>query len=666
MITLLVRGIGCEEEDTDDSPSSDSGGSDDDSTDDDSDDNTDDDADDDTPATYTESCPDGPEFTFDLDSTPKVVPYPNNFYLVEDAGTQTGYRVQVDGSTALPMGRLAGISLFNFLIKDFNTLDGFSTQADLYVPVGDEEPNTQKFPPEFDPGISDSLFVMVNDEKSEFNGEFIPVGARLLNGVVHLRPAYALRRATHYVVVATRALTPKYENCYSASESMVKVWEVWANQDKDDDVYGRYSGALSHLDDKGLDPLEILSISEFTTMDTVRDLNDARMVINQRAIDTPPTFESWVLPATTHPYVQSYAEATIQTPIFQNGKGVWERNGQGDLVTNSTEVVPILLSLPKENATVEGQPYPVILYGHGLGDHKESFMESGLGNYMAANGYAMIGMDNMCHGDRAPIPHDPVTSLLCYFNFLDPLNFRDNIRESLANQMWLARAVKNALGNVDMIPDGGDGVMDFDVDHIYYMSISLGSIQGGTFVALEENLDAAVMASAGGKWTGIALEGPYMGGFVDIAKLVDKIVPDINAEELLWTVGNMAQHLLDSSDPANFLTHMRDEPIPGLESHAPGIFQQGAADDFMIGGVSGAYYCRAAGWPQLNPYAWDVGYVEHKDCPYSGSGFYQYDTDEHFLLWMSGTMGDAVREQAVHFLTTHKETGIGEIIDPMK
>lgn len=665
LVALTAGNFACDsdEDDQEDKDDSENEESDDDSDDDISDDDDDDDV---TPATYTESCPDGPVFSFDLESTPKVIPYPSNLYLIEDAFTKSGYRVQLDGNTALPMGRLAGMALFNFITKDLNTLDGFSTQADLYMPVGKTEPNVQKFPPEFDPSVSDSLFVMVDDENSEFNGELAPIGARLLNGIVHLRPAYALRRATHYIVVATRALTPKYETCYSASDSMRNVWEAWANEQKDDALYGKYSDSLTHLKDKGLDPSEILSISEFTTLDTVCDLNDARMVLNQRAIDMPPSFKSWNPDATTHPYVQSYSTATLPTPIFQNGNGIWERNGQGELVVQSTEDVEILMSFPKDNATVEGQPYPVILYGHGLGDHKESFMESGLGNYMAGNGFAMIGMDNMCHGDRAPIPHDPVTSLLCYFNFLDPLNFRDNIRESLANQMWLARAVKEALGSVDMIPDGGDGIMDFDVDHIYYMAISLGSIQGGTFAALEENLDAAVMASAGGKWTGIALEGPYMGGFVDIAELIDRIVPDLNAEELLWTVGNMAQHILDSSDPANFLTHMRDEPIPGLESHDPDIFQQGASEDYMIGGVSGAYYCRAAGWPQMNPYAWDVGYVEHEDCPYSGSGFYQYDTDEHFLLWMSGTMGDAVREQAVHFLKTNMETGIGEIIDPMK
>jgi len=240
---------------------------------------------------------------------------------------------------------------------------------------------------------------------------------------------------------------------------------------------------------------------------------------------------------------------------------------------------------------------------------------------------------------------------------------RDRFRESIANQMWLARAAQQ-LGSLDVIPEGGDGIPDFDVENLYYTGISMGAIQGGLFSSLEESIDGWVLSSAGAKWMGVAFEGPYFGAFLDIAKEIDKAMPELQAEELLWMFANLLQNLLDVSEPANFLPHTVGEPFDGLEGRDADVLQQGAQADYTIGGMSGAYACRAGGWPQLEPYVWDVEYSSHEDCPIEGSGFYQYNTDEHLALWDSGPLGDAYRAQAIHFLSTKYESGTGEIIDP--
>ena len=44
--------------------------------------------------------------------------------------------------------------------------------------------------------------------------------------------------------------------------------------------------------------------------------------------------------------------------------------------------------------------------------------------------------------------------------------------------------------------------------------------------------------------------------------------------------------------------------------------------------------------------------------------FYQFNTDEHFGLWEETPFGDQVRGQALHFLKTHYETGVAEVIAP--
>jgi len=611
---------------------------------------------------YPETCKDGPAFAFDILSTPMVVPYPNNFYLEPDSATLTGFKVNVNEYTALPMGRIAGYKMLKYMIDAINTLDGFSTMADLYLPVG-QEPDAITFPTVVNPGPHDSIFLMADDSESAHNGEFIPIKASLLNGVIHLRPQYALHENTHYVLVAARSLKPKDGNCYCASSSMHMIWENYTKGDSSNDLGKRYNATLANLEHRGVAPASILSISEFSTLVNTFDLNEVRNITDELAQTSPPVITDLEIQETDEPNIQNYIYATFSVPRFQNEQGEWVKNEQGEFVVQRWEDLRAYISLPKADSGLAGQPFPVVVYGHPLTCQKEGLRYYGIANDFAAQGFAVAGIDSVCHGDRTPFPGDRLTATLCYFNFFKPLTFRDNIRESVANQMWFVRLIQQ-LSGFDMIPEGGDGIPDFDLSRIYYLGISLNSIQGGTFATLEKNIDAYVMNVAGAKWTGIALEGPFFGYIVGAADLIDHFLPILNARELVWVVGGIWQHVLDSSDPANFLPHIYGDPLQGLEDYQPYILQQGGEADFIIGGQSGAYYCRAGGWPQVEPYIWDVGYVGHALLPYKGSGFFQTNSANHVGIIFPGPLCDAYRKQALHYLRSHYDTGEAEIINP--
>lgn len=642
---IVVLAIGCGDDDDDDAGAND-------------DSELDDDDDDDGAPTagYDEPCPEGPEFAFGLTALPLVVPYPNDLYRLPDPSSPTGYRVQIDGQTTRPMGRLGGHGFFRYLVKAVNTLNGFSTLADLQLPVG-EAPDESS--------LENGVLVFAADPTRPHDGQSVPVEVRMLEGYAHLRPQYALRQSTRYVLAATRSLRPAAGGCYRASPSMRRVWEAWKADDADDPVVGAYVDVLDALVKQGISPGDVLSVAAFTTQTNTDGLNDARRQLDQLAQADPPTFVDFKPVDAGAPHVQSFASATLLAPMFQNDDGYWERQGEDRFAPGIGEDLGVFFSLPKSDAGPNGQPFPLIVYGHPLTEKKEGIAYFGLGEFFAQHGFAMAAIDSVCHGSRTPFPHDRITATLCYFDFLDPRRFRDNIRQSVANTLWLVRALKS-LDGLDMIPEGGDGEPDFDTDHIYYLGMSLNSIQGGTLATLEPSIPAWVMNVAGGKWTGIALEGPFMGWLVDIARILDAASPDLKAQELIWLAGGLYQQVLDASDPANFLPHLAEDPLPGLENHQPVILQQGAESDFIIGGQSGAYYCRAGGWPQLGPYVWDVGFVEHASCPHAGSGFYQYDSFNHVGLLMGNDLGDAMRAQAAHFLRTHYDTGTAWIIDPFE
>jgi hypothetical protein len=653
--TFALGACGDDDDDNDDA-------ADDDVADDDDNDATpgDDDDDDDAtpPPEFDETCPAGPALSFNLQTTPMIVPYPNDLYTVADATTLSGRRVNIDGTMTRPLGSLVKISLLKFVVDSVNTLDGFGTFADLYMPTG-MATKPIAWPDQIDPGLGDAMFVMVDDATSAFDGEFAPVTVEERAGALQLRPYKPLHEATHYVLVATRGLTPKGGECFKAAADMRRLWDEFYGYE-DAGIGARYHDSLAHLEQLGLQLDRILAISDFTTLHATRDLNHVRGQLDKLAQTNPPEIAGWEYVNNGQPGLNGYVFGTVNTPVFQDDSGVWRRDANGDLIVQGHEEIELVLSLPDPATSKFQQPYPIVLHGHGVGGFKDQL--TSLSSDFAVEGFAVLAIDSVCHGPRAPIPFNPTSSLLCYFDFFHPLRFRDNFRETIANHLWLTRAIKESLADVDILPwPDGDGVADFDVSNLYYAAVSLGSIHGGIYSAVEDNVDAYVNSSAAAKFIGIALEGPYMGSFVDIARMLDGMMPDLHAEDALWMVGHLAQHVLDAADPANYLMHTEQEP---LMEHVPWVLQQSSSDDYMLGGLSGAYFARSAGWPQFNPYVWDAG-VPHVDLPHVGSGFYQFNTDEHFFLWMDTGLGPAYREQALHYFRSHKETGEAEVIDPL-
>lgn len=645
-VALIVTVVGCSSGDDDDAgddgaPTDDQSG--------------DDDAAD---YVYDEPCADGPEFAYALHSDPMTVPYPNDLYTVADGAMPNGIRPAISAQTAGPVGMLASLGFTGFIVDAINALDGFSTLADLYLPVG-AEPDEASFPDEQSASIGDSLVLMSTD-----GTDLIPISAQWKHDTLHLRPFRPMRQSTRYILAATRGLSPASGSCYRASGDMAQVVSSYRalvpGESVEKSGTGEQVDALAYLDQAGIAPENVLSFSMFTTVSATDGLNAAREVLDDLAESEGAEWSNWDVVEIDFEPVDHYAFADVKTPIFQDDAGLWQFDDAGRPIVQSWEQVQSLISLPTDPSM---QPYPVVVYGHGLGDTKESLSDLDLAAAMADAGFALMGIDAVCHGPRGPIPSLPPMALLCYFDFFNPLRFRDNIRQTISDYMWFTRALEG-LRDVDMIPPGGDGIPDFDVDHRYYLSISMGSIHGGILAGLEENIEAFAFSAAGAKFTGVAFEGPYLEELLVLARMIDEQMPQLGLEDKLWIYAGLMQNVLDAADPANFLPHVIDDPLPGLEGRVTQVLQQGFSEDYVIGGMSGAYFARAAGWPQFNPYVWDVG-VEHADLPSTGSGFYQYDTDEHFNLWLTTPLGTAVRDQIFHFLRTKYETGTGEIIDPL-
>ncbi len=681
LLFLLILGCvaaGCGDDDDstdsgsdDDSPGDDDASTDDDAGDDDAtdddtgDDDTwpplpDDDADDDTGPAYPESCADGPIFDFQIRQGPFTVPFPNNLYTTPDDSTATGMRVMINENTTRPIGMAASLG---WIFDAVNALDGFSTLGSIYVPVHDEvDPAT--LPDIDDPGAGDGLLLMVADPASPHDGEFARVKAEWIKRSVRLTPWWPLRERTRYLLVATRHLAPAAGGCYQASPSMRDVYFAGEGE-VDRGLAARWTDDLARLADLGVAPESVLSIADFTTLDATGGMNAVRAKLDEMAEDDPPELTNWTISPTGDANLDAFATATLSVPIFQNGDGVWEFDG-GEPVVDHYEDITVVLSLPSADAHPDGQPWPIMIFAHGAISSKGHVYSDYVGSFYGGNGFAVAGIDAVCHGDRAPDSDFEFAVALCYFDFLSPLRWRDNIRQTISDHLWLSHALR-AMESPDEVPlgdDDGDGTPDLDGTTQYYFGHSLGTIHGGIFAALAEDIDAYVMGMAGAKYTTIGLEGPVVEPFRDVIEDLEDEIPSLRVVDTAYVVGALLQNILDAGDPANYLNHVKDDQLDGMEGHDPDVLHMGASDDYTLGGASGGYYARAGGWPQLEPFVWDAD-TPHATCPHEGSGFYQYDTDEHQLMFVGDALGAASRDQIAHFLRTHLENGIGEIIDPL-
>jgi len=650
---LLLLTFAC----ADDDDSSTSSGQDDDS---DGDDDNNDTVDDDTlddddnddndtepPPEYPESCPEGPVFTFDLTSTPRIVPYPNDLYLIDEPQSPTGKRVHIDGNTTRPIGATAASPLLGWFIKAYNQLNGFSTLADLYLPVG-VEPVAES--------IEAGLLIFIDDPSSPYDGWPVAFDTEWREPHLYLTPRFPLKENTHYLLVVTRQLRSA-QDCYRASESMREIWTAWATGAKDDEIE-HHAALLDKLYTIGVDPDQVLAVADFTTGWMTRDLAAAKQTLAAMAATEPSAFTDWQITPDADPRLFATATAVFDVPIFKPRGGAWAFDEEGMPVVDHVESVKAYFTVPAQDAHPNGQPYPILLFQHGMFNSKTE-MRPPFTTDIAAEGFAMVAIDAVCHGDRLPAWMGDIGQFFCFYDIFDPPAWRDNFRESVANWIWLGRCLP-MLAEVDL---DENGIPDFDVDHVYSIGASLGSILGGPYSALEENIDAFILAAAGGKFASIAREGeaaPYF----EIIEWLDRLLnPDQPVTHFLGMLLDIIQSILDPADPANFAVHTVQDPLPVVDGHVPQVFQQGSAYDEVIGGPSGGWLCRAGNWPQITPYAWDVG-MPHVSAPYSGSAFYQTDTDDHTLLFDTGDDGAATREQVFHFLRTHLDSGVGEIIDP--
>lgn len=164
-----------------------------------------------------------------------------------------------------------------------------------------------------------------------------------------------------------------------------------------------------------------------------------------------------------------------------------------------------LLSIP----SVQGEPLPVIILLHGLGDRKTvDYIESGH-DYFVKSGYAVLRIDIANHGQRKVDDYD--------FSLTGKYKY------------WTRDIITQTVFDLHRSIDYLQTRREIDPDRIGFFGISLGGIIGTIFCGVDTRVKVPIITLAGGNLS--LMFG--MDAFTDDTKDFFSIIDPINFVELI-------------------------------------------------------------------------------------------------------------------------------------
>jgi hypothetical protein len=491
------------------------------------------------------------------------MPFPSDFFVVDDASTATGRRVAYPVE-ALPLDVAPSVV----------GGDGFSRATAML---------TQRdggFDPTSLPDASDVL-ATTRDDSPVFvlrEGDWArhPLLVELdLGGnnptdtALILRPHGAFEPDTGYVVLLRSSLRAADGGEIEATDAFRALRDGIAT---DSDAVEAWRPKFGLVNDAiagaGLDPSEVVLGWSFHTRSR-EDVDGPLRAIT----DTLATLELDDVTITSDTVADDgdrRIEGTMRLPDFLGGDRSMPLEGgvpfsQGDVD------VPFLVTIPD---TIVG-PRPVVLFGHGFFSSRYETtwgtMDDGLERWaMSGATIDFEGFSELDLADTAAVLTGPVEGLRGVIN---------QQVQNVARFTALARVVKEQL-SVD--------VAELDPAAVHYMGISNGGTQGLTIVATSPELSRGVLVVPGGGWTHMIQRAVQFG---ELGSLIQDRYPSPLDFQLVLA---MLQAIFDPADSLNYADTLQDDPDVEVTLHM-------AVNDSQVANLVTEWVARTAGIPLIEP-----------------------------------------------------------------
>jgi pimeloyl-ACP methyl ester carboxylesterase len=449
---------------------------------------------------------------------------------------------------------------------------GYSISAASFFRFsGEIDPATLPATPDDSRQDGASVYLVDVDPDSPSRGERVPlrfrfetfagesIGANWLSVLPY--PGFVLREQTTYAVVVTDRVRAADGSALARDADFAAIAAASVPVDPiRQRAQELYQPLWDYLDEPGGDERgDVVSAAVYTTQDATSLLGKVRELVRTEVAAPNPRDFQHLGDETGY----AWYDAVYDGPNFQVGTVPYMQSGgqiavdaDGTPQVERMEQLRVSFSVPT-GTTMPADGWPVVLYAHGTGGSYHSYR--GRAQLLAEQGFAVIGVDQVLHGPRAP----NVSPEIAFFNLQNPMAARYNTLQGALDNFQLVRLVEE----LDYTDTANSRTIRFDPDEIYFFGHSQGGLTGPPFLAHEPKVKGAVLSGAGGL---LYLSLLYKTEPVDIAGLIGAFIRDFPLDEFNNILA-LLQGWIDYSDPASFARYLVREPRAGVG--AKQIFQ---------------------------------------------------------------------------------------------
>lgn len=566
-------------------------------------------------------------------------PFPDDFFLVDDATKPNGVRVAIPTPTApADVQRILQV-----LSVGTRALDGFSPLAPIVIELSDA-PDPATFPTtpaaSLAPGANAGLFDLTVGSpsfgrrvpfKADIRDDVSVIGVRAHSILVF--PSIPLAPGGRYGFVVRNRVSTVAGVAVGPSPFFAAALAPPAPGEAEAVARVRALAAevLAALPPEEQVPAAEVALALRLTVRTTDDIPRDLLTIKQRTLDeAPPSFTIDSVEPGSSADVAAIVRGTWQAPEWRRGL-FFARDDEGLPVRQGTNEVPFILALP---AAANDGLAPITLYQHGNPGSAEREVPGEARDYLAAAGFAVIGFTDNLNREVSQGLTDPVAAITrqvteIFFPLISNRRLPDFWVQLNAEQIAFVRML-STLGSIDVLPLGApDGVPDLDVDApLTYVGISQGANYAPGLLPYAPEIKAAAVMVGGARLAEVLIHQQADAFLVQLGQVFRNMTPaDI------WVGLALFQTIYDNQDHHNHARFLYREPIEvaGTRRKASVLLVEGLDDSLVPNHATESLAWAIGPVPHLLPVQRPVPFLETVTGPVQANidaettaAFFQY------------------------------------------
>jgi hypothetical protein len=545
-------------------------------------------------------------------------PFPSNVYLVPDASTASGHRVNFP-KAALPT--IVGSGHID--PAPWNTLDGFSAGQ---APMTDMPGASVTGLPTQDTIATSITMASPTILMEAETGVLVPHFAELdvsaassaTDRALMIRPVVRLKDATRYIVAIRHVVddkdtplapSPVFQALRDGTDSPEA--SVASRRSLYADIFGKLQKAGVAKDD--------LQIAwDYTTASRANNTgwllhmrDDALATVG----DAGPAYVIDTVDVDPNPYIHLRIHGHMTVPLYL------DKPGPGGVLVFGADGLPrqngmadydFLVHVPNSAMTAT-EGFAVVQNGHGLLGDKTEGENSYLAEICEKNHFVAVAVDlvGMAEEDTNVVM-DAIGGDIGKFEVLV-----ERQHQGILNSLLAMRMMKNSFWKDPQLQVGGVGGHSvIDPTHLYYRGDSQGGIFGTTYMALSTDVTRGLLGEPGMPYGLLLNRSADFDPFFQALQLV------YSGGRKVQQVLGLVQMLWDRTEPNGYAPYIVENMLPGTPQHQ--VLIHAAIGDHQVTPLGAHLIARAVHAQNVKPVNRTVFGIPDADPPFSGSGFMEF------------------------------------------